>query len=75
MGMALTLEQIDARIDAIDLAIGRGERTIQFSDRSTTFDSVEAMLKRRAHFVQLRTALAGGRAKQTLVYGQKGFCS
>lgn len=70
--MALTAEQLEANIDAIDLAIARGEQSVQFSDRAVSYRSVAQLLDARAHFVSLLAAL-NGRSKQTLVYATKGF--
>jgi hypothetical protein len=72
--VALTAAQIQAHIDAIDAAIASGVRSVQFSDRSTTYRSVDEMLTARAHLVGL-LGRANGAARQTLVVANKGFCS
>jgi hypothetical protein len=72
--MALTQAQVEARIEAIDFALARGERSVQFSDRSVSYRSIEELMAARAHFVTL-LALLAGRVKQTLIVASKGFCS
>jgi hypothetical protein len=70
--MALTAEEIQEKIDALDLAIAARERSVQFSDRSVTYKSGEEMLEARAHLVSLLSR-SNGRAKQSLATSHKGF--
>lgn len=37
-----------ADLDRIDAVIARGEKTVQFADRSTTYRSLEELLQARA---------------------------
>jgi hypothetical protein len=55
---------------AIDAAIKKGERSVQFSDRSVTYRSMDELIAAR----KLIAAEAAGRPKQTLAYARKGFC-
>lgn len=70
--MALTHDELDARIAAIDEAIARGEQSVQFSDRLVTYRSVDQLFSARAHFASLLANL-GKTTKQTLVVTTKGF--
>lgn len=42
--MALTSEQIQAKIDALTLAIGSGAKVVQFSDRRIEYQSTNDMV-------------------------------
>lgn len=57
-------------LDAIQRAIAKGERTVQFADRSVTYRSMDELFQAEARIAQeLRTP----RVKQTLVVSSKGF--
>jgi len=56
-------------LDRIRAAIARGERTVQFADRSVTYRSVEELLQAEA-----RIASALAESPRTVpAYGSKGF--
>ena len=67
--MAFTADDL-ARVDA---AIARGEASVQFADRSTTYRSVENLIKARDLIVAELAESATPRARQTLIVGRKGF--
>lgn len=58
-----------ADLEAVQRAIAKGEKTVQFSDRSVTYRSMEELLKAEERI----TAALAGRNKQTLAYATKGF--
>lgn len=66
-----TTSQLQAWLDAIREAKYSGARTVQFSDRSTTFASMADLEAAEADLVRQ----LAGRPKQTLVVATKGFCS
>jgi hypothetical protein len=59
-----------ADLDAINQAIASGEKTVQFSDRSTTYRSIEELI---AAAKIIADQLAAPRSKQILAYSEKGF--
>lgn len=58
-----------ADLDAINAAIARGERTVQFADRSVTYRSIDELLQARA----VIAASLAARPRQRLAYASKGF--
>lgn len=60
-----------SQLDAIRAAIARGEKTVQFADRSVTYRSIEELLEAEKRITQaLRTS---ARSKQTLIVTSNGF--
>lgn len=57
-------------LDAIRAAIAKGEKTVQFADRSVTYRSMDELFQAEARIAQ---ALRTPRAKQTLAVSSKGF--
>ncbi len=57
-------------LDAIRAAIAKGEKMVQFADRSVTYRSMDELFQAEARIAQ---ALRTSRAKQTLVVSSKGF--
>ncbi len=70
--MALTLAQLQANRDAIDSAIGRGELSVTFSDRTVMYRSISDLQRARAIIDSDINKLAG-RSKQSLGVGSKGL--
>jgi hypothetical protein len=63
-------------LDAIRTAIARGEKTVQFADRSVTYRDVSELLAAEARIARaLDGASSSPRpSKQTLLTSSKGFC-
>lgn len=59
-------------LDAIQAAIAKGERVVQFADRSVTYRDMRELFDAEA---RIRQALNAGtaRAKQSLTVASKGF--
>lgn len=70
--MALTLAQLQTNRDSIDSAIGKGELSVTFSDRTVMYRSVSD-LKRARDIIDSDILKLSGRAKQSLGVGSKGF--
>lgn len=70
--MALTLAQLQVNRDAIDSAIGKGELSVTFSDRTVMYRSVTE-LRRARDIIDSDISKLAGRAKQSLGVGSKGF--
>lgn len=64
--MAYTSEDLAA----IRAAIARGERVVQFADRSITYRSMEELIKAED---RIAAALRTSRSKQSLGVATKGF--
>lgn len=58
----MTAAEITAAILALDKAIATGVLRVEYAGSSTTYQSVDAMLKARAHFVSLQNAASAGDA-------------
>lgn len=58
-----------ADLEAVQRAIAKGEKTVQFSDRATTYRSMEELMKAEAHIA----AQLSGRSRQSLGVATKGF--
>lgn len=71
--MALTADQLASRIDALETALAREERTVQFADRSVTYSSTAEIEQRLNYFQRQLRELNGGRRKQTLAVASKGL--
>lgn len=61
---------VQADLDAIRTAIAKGERAVEFADRSVTYRSMEELLQAE----QRITSALSTRVRQTLVVAAKGFC-
>jgi hypothetical protein len=59
-----------AQLDAIQAAIAKGERTVQFADRSVTYRSMDELLIAESRIL---SALSAGRSKQLLGVASKGL--
>lgn len=59
-----------ADLDAVREAIAKGERAVQFADRSVTYRSMDELLRAEERIVG---ALATERSKQTFGVASKGF--
>lgn len=57
---------------AIQRAIAKGERSVQFADRSVTYRSMEELLQAER---RIADALNPTRPRQYRGVGDKGFCS
>ena len=66
---AAETEQVQAQLAALRAAIRSGVRSVQYSDRSTTYQSLAEMRETERELVQI----LHGRNKQTLVVATKGF--
>ena len=71
--MAYTAEQLEARITTLENAIARGERSVQFSDRSVTYKSMKELTEAVAYFRRQLVTLNGGRSKQRRLVASNGF--
>ena len=65
--MAATLEQLEARRDALDKAIASGVLTIRHGDEQTTFRSMSEMMQARA-FVQSQIDELQGKKRTRVRY-------
>jgi len=70
--MALTLAQLQTNRDAIDSAIGRGELSVTFADRTVMYRSISD-LKRARDIIDGDISKLSGRSKQSLGVGSKGL--
>ena len=59
-----------ADLDAVRSAIARGERSVQFADRSVTYRSMDELLRAEE---RISNALTTERSKQTFGVSSKGF--
>lgn len=57
-----TEEELRGHIRALQLTYARGERTVQFADRSVTYATAEEILRRLRYFEGLLAANLAGRA-------------
>lgn len=58
-----------ADLDAVQRAITRGERTVQYSDRLVVYRSMDELLQAE----RLITAALTGRPRQVIGFGSKGL--
>jgi hypothetical protein len=58
---------------AIEAAIARGERVVQFGDRSVTYRSIDELLQAKADILRDLSS-AGTRPRQYVIAGSKGLC-
>jgi hypothetical protein len=72
--MALTVDQIRTSLDALYAALGSGQLSVTYYNRSVTFRSIDDLLLAIAKFEALLAA-ALSRPKQYLGYSRKGFSS
>lgn len=67
-------EYTDADLTVVRAALLKGERTVQFADRSVTYRSVDELLKVEARILaDLAAASSVTRSKQTLGVASRGF--
>jgi hypothetical protein len=59
-----------ADLDAVRVAIAKGERSVQFADRSVTYRSMDELLKAEE---RIANALTTEWSKQTFGVASKGF--
>jgi hypothetical protein len=62
-----------ADLAAIETAIARGERVVQFSDRSVTYRSIDELLQAKADILRDLPA-STSRPRQYVAVGSKGLC-
>jgi len=60
-------------LDAINSAIARGEKSVQFSDRSVTYRSLSELLQARKLIEDAISMDTPPRPRQFLGYSDKGF--
>jgi hypothetical protein len=71
---ASTAAYTDADLLAIRRAIARGERSVQFADRSVTYRSTEELIAAESRISRaLSSTATTRRRKQTRAYSSKGF--
>ncbi len=70
--MALTLVQVTEYIFALETALARAERRVQFADRAVEYNSPADLLKAINYYKDLAAELSSA-PKQTLVVASKGF--
>ena len=70
--MAYTEADLEARIVALEMALDRHERTVQYADRSVTYNST-AEIRERIDYFSSALARLRARGKQTYLVGNKGF--
>lgn len=58
-------------LTAVRAALTKGERTVQFADRSVTYRSVDELLKVEARIL---AELSSGRPKQAFAFASRGLC-
>jgi len=63
----------EADLTAVRTALLRGERSVQFADRSVTYRSVEELQAVEAAILRELSQAARTRSKQTLLVGSTGF--
>ena len=64
----------ESDLTAIRRAIARGERSVQFADRTTTYRSMEELLQAEQRIAAaLNSADTTRRSKQSLAYPDKGL--
>lgn len=60
-----------ADLDALDAAIAKGVKRVEYADRSITYRSVEEM--QQARTLVARQLASTPRPKQTVLYGETGL--
>lgn len=68
----MTLATAQASLGAIEAAMAKGERTVQFADRAVTYRSMDELMTAQQYWAG-KVALLGGRPKQSLGYAEKGL--
>lgn len=77
--MAYVQSEVEAKIAALESALGRGEMRVDFADRSVTYRSVQDLTDALAYFKRilaeiLATANPGTvRSRQSYAVGASGF--
>jgi hypothetical protein len=72
LAMALTVTVVESYIEALETALLRGERSVQFSDRAVTYQSIDDILKAIKYFKGLLVTLSG-RSRQSVGVATKGL--
>jgi len=62
-----------ADLDSVRAAIAKGERTVQFADRSVTYRSMEELLTAEAHIAAALVVPDATSPRQHLGWSGKGF--
>jgi len=70
--MAATASELQSKIDALELALTRNERSVQFADRAVTYRSFEEIRSQISYFQTQLNAL-NGRPKQSVAVGSTGW--
>lgn len=70
--MAETADTLQAKIDALETMLARGERACTFADRAVTYKSTDEALKALSYF-KYRLAQVTGRSRQSVAVATKGF--
>jgi len=65
----------ESDLAAVQGAIARGERTVEFNDRRVTYRTIDELLAAESHIKSELTGASGGRtrSKQTMLVGDKGL--
>lgn len=65
----------ESDLAAVQGAIARGERTVEFADRRVTYRSIDELLAAESHIAHSLSGATGGRtrSKQTTLVGDKGL--
>lgn len=69
----MTLAEAQAARAALQAALAKGERSVQFSDRAVTYRSADELRDAIAYYDGLIARLSGGRKRQVLAVASKGF--
>lgn len=70
--MALALEQLQANRDLLDAAIGTGEMSVTYADRTVTYRSISE-LKRARDIIDSDISRLAGRSRQSVAVASKGL--
>lgn len=70
--MAATAEELQAKITALETALERSERSVQFADRAVTYRSFEEIRSQITYFQNQLNAL-NRRPKQAFGVGATGW--
>jgi hypothetical protein len=70
--IAAQLAVAQANLLLISTAMARGERSVQFADRSVSYRSMDELME-AYRFWSNQVALYSGRRRQSLGYSTKGF--
>lgn len=68
-----SLETLQTRLEALDVAIASGVLTVKHGDTQTTFHSMEGLLKARAEIARQINGLNGSRRIRYAYQADKGL--